>query len=92
MTLNQTDQIVAWMRKRTSMAVQAAQALPMSVGNLVSMFSPPQLFAVHSAHYNLLLHLQERGDEHGIRLLAEGYQLHPGYDERWRPQATEQKD
>lgn len=79
------SRIVAWVRKRTSMAVQAAQALPNAVGNLVSMFSPPQLYALHYAHYNLLLHLQERGDEHGIRLLAEAYQLHPGYQEPWRP-------
>lgn len=85
MTAKQTDQIVTWMRKRTSMAIQAAQALPMAVGNLVSMFSPSQLYAVHYAHYKLLLHLQERGDEHGIRLLAEGYQMHPGYEEKWRP-------
>lgn len=81
------DQLVSWLRKRMGMAIQAAQALPNSVGNLRSLFSPQQLYALHTAQYALLNHLLERGDEQGIKLLAEGYQMHSGYQEPWRPQA-----
>lgn len=92
MTSNQTDQIVSWVRMRASMAIQSAQALPNAIGNLLSMFSPTQLYALHYAHFNLLLHLQERGDEQGIRLLAEGYQLHSGYEEKWRPVPSREQE
>lgn len=81
------DQLVAWLRKRTGMAIQAAAAMTNAVGNLRSQFSPQQLYALHTAQYALLNHLLERGDEQGIKLLAEGYQLHSGYNEAWRPQA-----
>lgn len=79
------DRLVPWLRRHIGMAIQAAQALPHSVGNLRSLFSPTQLYALHTAHYALLSHLVARGDEQGIRLLAEGYQLHNGYQEPWRP-------
>lgn len=79
------DELVDWLRKRIGMAVQCARALDRPVGGLLSQFSPMQLQALSESHYRLLDHLLESGDERGVRLLAEGYQLHSGYKEKWRP-------
>lgn len=82
------DDLVPWLRKRMGMAIQCAQALPHAVGNLRSQFSPTQLYALHTGLYALLNHLIEAGDEQGIRLLAESYQMYDGYREEWRPSTT----
>lgn len=79
------DQLAAWLRRCIGMAVQSARALDKPVGGLLSQFSPMQLQALSESHYRLLDHLLETGDERGVRLLAEGYQLHAGYKEKWRP-------
>lgn len=79
------ERLVVWLRKRIGMAVQCASALDKPVGGLLSQFSPMQLLALSESHYRLLTHLLESGDDRGVRLLAEGYQLHAGYEEKWRP-------
>lgn len=81
------EQLVTWLRKRIGMAVQCASALDKPVAGLLSQFSPMQLLALHQAQASTLNHLVRAGDEHGVRLLAEGYQLHAGYREEWRPDA-----
>jgi hypothetical protein len=77
--------LLAWLGKRIGMAIQAATALDKPVGGLLSQFSPVQLLALSQAQAELLGHLVDRDDEHGIRVLAEGFQLHSGYREVWRP-------
>ena len=54
--------------------------------------SPTQLYALHTGLYGLLNHLIEIGDERGIRLLAESFQMHDGYQEEWRLAAPVQSE
>lgn len=79
------DELVAWLRRRIGMAAQSAAALDKPVGGLLSQHSAMQLLALHQSHAALLDHLLKGGDDRGIHLLAEGYQLYAGYQEKWRP-------